>query len=184
MLAECRLQVLDQLEHPLLLLGGKVFGDVHLADGFAQHRVGDRHGALPAGTLLLLAGHLTAEEIERGGVEVVVQEGSGTGEVLRGQIVAQRLDRSLLDEFVHPLEEARLSYDGAVDSLDLYLAQFTEEHLPVDGVVLFLEIGDAHRIVAAGDVAQFDIRPRGAGQFGLERHDIRCGLCGNGLVGA
>ena len=87
-LAERRLQVPDQFEHPLLVLGREVFGDVHLAYGLAQHRVGDRHGAFPAGTLLLLAGHLTAEEVERSGIEVVAQVGCRAGEVLSGQVVA------------------------------------------------------------------------------------------------
>ena len=174
-LAERRLQVPDQFEHPLLVLGREVFGDVHLAYGLAQHRVGDRHGAFPAGTLLLLAGHLTAEEVERSGIEVVAQVGGRAGEVLSGQVVAQRLDRGLFDQFVHPLEETRLSDDGTVDPCDLYLAQFIEKHLPVDGVVSLFEVGDAHRIVAAGDVAQLDVRPRGAGQFGFEGHDVGCG---------
>lgn len=96
-LAEGRAEILHQGHHAGLVLGGEELLDVHFAYGLAQGAVGNGHGTFPAGTGLLLARHRAAVEVERCGVEVIVQVGCCGVEVLRCQVVAQVFDRSGFD---------------------------------------------------------------------------------------
>ena len=93
MLTQRHLQVLDQLGHTHLVLLGEVLGNVHLTYGLAQNRVGHAHSALPAGTLLLCARHLTTEEVERCGVQLVVQIRRCATQAACCKVVLNDLDR-------------------------------------------------------------------------------------------
>ena len=159
-LAQCGLEVLHQLQHALLILFGEVLPDVHLAHGHVEDAVGGGHGALPAGTGLLLAGHLTAEEVERRSVEIVAQIAAGRAQVLGGQIAAQLLDRELFQQAVYGVEHLGLADDHPVGVLH---AQNLEVGIPLHGVVAALQIGVAHRIVVGAHVAQLHARTRSPG---------------------
>ena len=74
MLAQGCLEVAYQLYHVFLVLFGEVFGYVEFAERFAEHGVGDSHGAFPAGFLFLLAAHGTVEHLEVGVPKVVAEQ--------------------------------------------------------------------------------------------------------------
>ena len=168
MLREGCLQVLYHLHHTLLVALGEVLRDVDLAHGLAQQSVGHAHGALPAGAHLLLARHLTAEELEVGGVDVVAKIWGGACEVVRCKICAQRLDGLRLYELVDGVERLGLADD---DGVEVTYAHTFEVCRPVDGVVTLCEVGLRHGVVVGGDVTQLDVRAELLGHLGLEGDD-------------
>ena len=166
-LAERRLQVLHQRQHALLVLGGEVFGDVHLADSLRQRAVGHRHRALPAGFHLLLARHHLAVEVERRLLEVVAQVGCRSVDILRREVVADILQRGVFQQVVGVGDGRRRGDD---DRLEVADAHSLIVGLPVYGVVNLLEIGLRRGVVLRGNVAQLDVRPRLLGQLHLDVH--------------
>ena len=158
MLPERRLQVLHQPEHTLLVLCGEIFGDIHLAHGLGKDAVGHRHGSLPAGFHLLLAGHRLAVEIERCLLEIVAQVRRGIVQVLRRKVVTDILQRSVLHQVVGVGDRRFRRHDDRVEVADVY------------GVVSLLEIGLRRGVVLCRYVAQLGVRPRLLGQFRLDVH--------------
>ena len=177
-LAEGCLQVLHHFEHAGLVFLGEIFGDVHFAHGFRQDTVGDRHGTLPAGFLLLLARHHAAVEIERCVDEIVAQETGCIADVLCGEVIADVLQRGCLDHLVGVGQGRRGRHDDLLEVADAHRLVVLG---PVDGVVRLLEIGFRRGVVHGGDVAQFDARPVFLGQFGFDRDHAGNGLLDVGL---
>ena len=173
MLAECRLEVLHQGEHALLVLGGEVLGDVHLAYGLREGAVGHRHGALPAGLHLLLSGHGLAVERERCLLEIVAQVRGGRVDVVGGQVVTDLLQRGILDQVVGVGDGRR---GGDDDRFVVADAHCVVVDAPVDRVVGLLEVGFRHGVVERRHVAQLDVRPRLLGQFRFDRQHAVDGL--------
>ena len=174
MLREGLLEVLHQLRHAGLVLGREVLGHVHFAHGLAQRAVGNRHGALPAGFLLLLARHHLAVEVERSLLELVAQVGGRRIDILRREVVAEFLYRGVLHEVVGGGDGRRGRHD---DRLEIADAHGLIVGRPVHGVVGLLEIGPLRGVVLRRNVAQLDVRPRLLGQPGLDVH-----YAGHGLV--
>ena len=180
-LTEGRLQVLHHVEHPGLVLLGEVLGHVHLADGFRKGSVGHRHGALPAGFLLLLARHHAAEEVERRVDEVVAQVAGGCADVLCGEVVADVLQRGGFHQFVGVGQGRGGRHDDLLEIADAHCLIVLG---PVDGIVGLLEIGLLRGVVHGGDVAQFDARPVFLGQLRFDRQHAGDGLVDVGLGNA
>ena len=167
MLPERRLQVLHQSEHTLLVLCGEIFGYIHLAHGLGKDAVGHRHGTLPAGFHLLLAGHRLAVEIERSLLEIVAQVRRGIVQVLRREVVTDILQRGVLHQVVGVGDRRFRRHDDRVEVAD---AHGFVVNGPVDGVVGLLELGLRRGVVLCRNVAQLGIRPRLLGQLRLDVH--------------
>ena len=167
MLPERRLQVLHQSEHTLLVLCGEIFGYIHLAHGLGKDAVGHRHGTLPAGFHLLLAGHRLAVEIERSLLEIVAQVRRGIVQVLRREVVTDILQRGVLHQVVGVGDRRFRRHDDRVEVADAHCFVVNG---PVDGVVGLLELGLRRGVVLCRNVAQLGIRPRLLGQLRLDVH--------------
>ena len=165
MLAERRLQVLDQLQHALLVGGREVLGHIHLSDGLRKHAVGDCHNALPTRFHLLFSRHCLAVELERSLLEVIAQVGCRSIDICCRKIVAQILQGSILENVVGLLERRGGRHDQrreVADTHDLVICR------PVDGVVTLLEILAGHRVVTRLGISQLDVRPELVGQRHLD----------------
>ena len=167
MLPERRLQVLHQPEHTLFVLCGEIFGDIHLAHGLGKDAVGHRHGSLPAGFHLLLAGHRLAVEIERCLLEIVAQVRRGIVQVLRREVVTDILQRSVLHQVVGVGDRRFRRHDDRVEVADAHGFIVSG---PVYGIVGLLELGLRRGVVLRRYVAQLGVRPRLLGQFRLDVH--------------
>ena len=152
-----------------------------LAHGLAQRAVGNRHGALPAGFLLLLARHHAAEEVERRVDEVVAQVAGGCADVLCGEVVADVLQRGGFHQFVGVGQGRGGRHDDLLEIADAHCLIVLG---PVDGIVGLLEIGLLRGVVHGGDVAQFDARPVFLGQLRFDRQHAGDGLVDVGLGNA
>ena len=74
-LAECHLQVGNELLHASLSFGREVLGHIELTECFAKAAFDSSDGTFPARTILLLAAQHLAVETEVEGAALVVDEG-------------------------------------------------------------------------------------------------------------
>ncbi len=114
MLAKGGAEVLHQGNHLLLGALGEVAVYVHFAHGLAQQAVGNAHGALPAGLLLLGTGHLVGEELPAGGVEFVIQGAALALNELGQEVGLEGFEGSLFHQLGQALEEGRLLHNHFV----------------------------------------------------------------------
>ena len=169
-LTQSHLQVLHQLGHTHLVLLGEVFRYIHLTYGLAQNRVGHTHSALPAGTLLLCARHLTTEEVERCGVQFVVQVRRCATQATCCQVVLYDLDRGRFEQLVHCIQHLGLTYDHLLEIGD---ADSSEVAIPIDRIVTCNECLAGSGVVVGVDVAQLNHRAELLSHLALEVENCR-----------
>ncbi len=168
-LAEGHLQVLHEGEHPLLGRLGEVAVDIHLADSLAENSVGDGHGPLPAGLVLLDACHLAGVEIELGCVEVVAQGSASAADEVREQVVLEHLEVGGGHIVAESLEEGRLADDYLLlrgQSAGL------EEGREVEAGIGLDYLPGGHGIVELGEVALLLPGPGILGKIILDGHRV------------
>ena len=145
-LSEADLQVVHQLFHHLLGLGGEVALAVHLAEGLAHGTLHLVSGALPQGIVFLAAAHSLAEEVEVGLTDVISQiRGTALDDIplhdgphIIGADQGQQL--------VETGEECRLPH---VHLLDILRCNAPSLHVGFQGYVriVLLKLGDGHLVV-------------------------------------
>ena len=105
MLTKSSLNILHNLEHTLLVLLREVLGNIHFANSLTEDSVRHAHSTLPARLLLLSAGHLAGEKIERSIVKIIADGATGIRKQLSLKVMSEHCRVSLSDEGINGAEE-------------------------------------------------------------------------------
>ena len=159
----------DELLHVLLGLGGEVFFDPVLADGFAEGAIGDGGAALPASGLFCLTLQSFLEEVEAGILVGLGKPGGDSVNDVEFEVGLEGVEALIGDELVLGLEEVRLAdvevgNFGRVDSGEI--------GGPVEVGVELIEVGEGHDVVALVRIAEFNAGRRAFGEGGLDIDDF------------
>ena len=169
-LAPGLLQVLDQLEHPILGTLREILLDIHTADRFAQNAVGNGHRPFPARFGLLDTGHLAGIELETGIVEVIADRTAGSADQMGGQVIFEHLQIGLAEIFGESLEIGRLADNEEGLGRNAADGKISRKIKAREGLGQLL---GGVRVVLGGDVALLLPAPGNLGHKIFHRQSVR-----------
>ena len=143
-LTQSFLEVIHQLLHLLLGVGGEELLDIELAYGLAQHGVGHIERVFPARHLHLLARHGTAVHVEVGVGKRITQVGRSGIHILEDQILPHVLYFERFHHLVDFCQRLGLENAHLVELADIQTGKILA---PVDVGIIGPELIQAHYIV-------------------------------------
>ena len=175
MLAERNLEILNHLCHTRLVAFREILLHIHLSDSIRKESVRHGHRTLPTWTHLLLAGHLTAEEIEMRSIKLIAHVTCCTCDHACCKICLHCFDILAIIQSDNSLDHLRLTYHNLIELTDSHLAEI---HTPVEIRILCKEFSLCHRCIVCGHITKLNIAAERLRHLGLEGKNLLCS-CGS-----